>query len=201
MKKIVLASASPRRRELLSQAGVTFEVRPATGEEKITGTEPWKVVEELSLQKAMFTAQALEQDLSQNLEDTLVLGADTIVSFKGKILGKPADENKAVEMLRMLQGNTHQVYTGVTALIRKNESWETHTFHECTDVTFYPVSDEEILDYVKTGDPMDKAGSYGIQGPWGAYVKGICGDYNNVVGLPVARLIYEMKKAGINLRG
>lgn len=201
MKKIVLASASPRRRELLSQAGVAFEVKPASGEERITSTEPAQVVEELSCQKAMFTAHALEKEQDRNLRDIVVIGADTIVSYEGKILGKPADEKAAKEMLGMLQGNTHQVYTGVTVLIREGECWKAHTFHECTDVTFYPVTEEEITEYVNSGDPMDKAGSYGIQGAWGAYVKGIRGDYNNVVGLPVARLIYETKKLGINLRG
>lgn len=200
MKKIVLASASPRRRELLSQVGITFEVKPASGEEQITSTEPAQVVEELSRQKAMFTAHALEEEQSGSLGDIVVIGADTIVSYEGKILGKPADEAAAGEMLRMLQGNTHQVYTGVTVLVRE-ETWRPHTFHECTDVIFYPVTEEEITEYVNSKDPMDKAGSYGIQGAWGAYVKGIRGDYNNVVGLPVARLIYETKKLGINLRG
>ena len=93
------------------------------------------------------------------------------------------------------------VYTGVTVLKEKQGSWKFHTFFECTDVIFYPVTREEIVEYVNSGDPMDKAGSYGIQGAWGAYVKGIRGDYNNVVGLPVARLIYETKKIGINLKG
>jgi septum formation protein len=201
MKKIVLASASPRRRELLSQVGVAFEVKPASGEERITSAEPAKVVEELSRQKAMFTAYALEEEENRDLRDVVVIGADTVVSYEGKILGKPADETDAIEMLAMLQGNTHQVYTGVTLLIREKGRWKAHTFHECTDVSFYPVTEEEIKEYVNSKDPMDKAGSYGIQGAWGAYVKGIRGDYNNVVGLPVARLIYETKKLGMNLRG
>ena len=201
MKKIVLASASPRRRELLSQVGIIFEVKPASGEERITSTEPSKVVEELSCQKAMFTAHALEKEQADDLADILIIGADTIVSYEGKILGKPSDPEAAVKMLSMLQGNTHQVYTGVTVLVREEENWKVHTFHECTDVIFYPVTQEEITEYVNSKDPMDKAGSYGIQGAWGAYVKGIRGDYNNVVGLHVARLIYETKKLGINLRG
>ena len=201
MKRIVLASASPRRRELLSQIGVEFEVKPADGEERIISTEPSKVVEELSGQKAMFTAKALEKENGHVPEGCIVLGADTIVSYEGRILGKPSDEEDAIQMLSMLQGNTHQVYTGVTVLKEKQGSWKSHTFFECTDVIFYPVTREEIVEYVNSGDPMDKAGSYGIQGVWGAYVKGIHGDYNNVVGLPVARLIYETKKNGINLKG
>lgn len=201
MKRIVLASASPRRRELLSQIGVEFEVKPADGEERIISTEPSKVVEELSGQKAMFTAKALEKENGHVPEGCIVLGADTIVSYEGRILGKPSDKEDAIQMLSMLQGNTHQVYTGVTVLKEKQGSWKFHTFFECTDVIFYPVTREEIVEYVNSGDPMDKAGSYGIQGAWGAYVKGIRGDYNNVVGLPVARLIYETKKIGIDLKG
>ena len=201
MKRLVLASASPRRRELLSQIGVEFEVKPADGEERIISTEPSKVVEELSGQKAMFTAKALEKENGHVPEGCIVLGADTIVSYEGRILGKPSDKEDAIQMLSMLQGNTHQVYTGVTVLKEKQGSWKFHTFFECTDVIFYPVTREEIVEYVNSGDPMDKAGSYGIQGAWGAYVKGIRGDYNNVVGLPVARLIYETKKIGINLKG
>ena len=201
MKRIVLASASPRRRELLSQIGVEFEVKPADGEERIISTEPSKVVEELSGQKAMFTAKALEKENGHVPKGCIVLGADTIVSYEGRILGKPSDKEDAIQMLSMLQGNTHQVYTGVTVLKEKQGSWKFHTFFECTDVIFYPVTREEIVEYVNSGDPMDKAGSYGIQGAWGAYVKGIRGDYNNVVGLPVARLIDETKKIGINLKG
>ena len=187
--------------ELLSQIGVEFEVKPADGEERIISTEPSKVVEELSGQKAMFTAKALEKENGHVPEGCIVLGADTIVSYEGRILGKPSDKEDAIQMLSMLQGNTHQVYTGVTVLKEKQGSWKFHTFFECTDVIFYPVTREEIVEYVNSGDPMDKAGSYGIQGAWGAYVKGIRGDYNNVVGLPVARLIYETKKIGINLKG
>ena len=107
MRKIVLASASPRRRELLSQVGITFEVKPASGEERITSTEPSKVVEELSFQKAMFTAYALEKEQADDLADILIIGAGTIVSYEGKILGKPSDPEAAVKMLSMLQGNTH----------------------------------------------------------------------------------------------
>ena len=200
-KKIILASASPRRRELLIQIGLDFDVVVSETEEKITSTEPAKVVEELSRQKAMFTAYALEEEENRDLRDVVVIGADTVVSYEGKILGKPADETAAIEMLAMLQGNTHQVYTGVTLLIREKGRWKAHTFHECTDVSFYPVTEEEIKEYVNSKDPMDKAGSYGIQGGFGIYVKEIRGEYTNVVGLPVGRLFYEMKKHGIELRG
>lgn len=195
MEKIVLASASPRRKELLERAGVIFRVIPSTGEEKISSEVPSEVVEELSRTKALSVAASVDEDIE------LIIGSDTIVAFDNRILGKPYDEEDAVRMLMSLQGNTHQVYTGVTVLQRQKDSWIPHTFFECTDVTFYPVSEEEIRSYVKTGEPMDKAGSYGIQGLFGVYVKGICGDYNNVVGLPVARLFYEMKKLGIHMKG
>ena len=128
-------------------------------------------------------------------------GLGDVYKRQNVILGKPHDTEDAVNTLKKLQASTHQVYTGVSVWEKKEKVWTEHTFYESTDVTFYPVSDEEIREYVATGEPMDKAGSYGIQGLFGIYVKGINGDYNNVVGLPVARLFYEMKKSGINLRG
>lgn len=206
MKNIILASASPRRKEILEKAGISFVIIPGSGEEKITALEPGEVVKELSCQKAWFVAENLEKKNCQEntdflQEDTFVIGADTIVVFEDRILGKPLDEEDAVNTLRMLQGNTHQVYTGVTVFWKEQGERKRLTFAEKTDVTFYPVSEEEIRIYVKTGEPMDKAGSYGIQGTFGIYVKGICGDYSNVVGLPVARLLYEMKQLGIDLRG
>lgn len=197
MSKIILASASPRRKELLAKAGISFTVIPAAGEEKRTSENPGEAVQQLARDKAEWVAQSL----AECEEGTLVIGSDTIVVFENRILGKPKDRRDAAETLEKLQGNTHQVYTGVTVLERKADKWVEHTFFESTDVTFYPVSREEIQDYIATGEPMDKAGSYGIQGLFGIYVKGICGDYNNVVGLPVARLFHEMKKSGINLRG
>ena len=197
MSKFILASASPRRKELLAKAGISFTVIPAAGEEKRTSEDPGEAVQQLARDKAEWAARSL----AECEEGTLVIGSDTIVVFENRILGKPKDCRDAAETLEKLQGNTHQVYTGVTVLERKAGKWMEHTFFESTDVTFYPVSREEIQDYIATGEPMDKAGSYGIQGLFGIYVKGICGDYNNVVGLPVARLFHEMKKSGINLRG
>ena len=197
MKKIILASASPRRRELLERAGVNFEVIPASGEENRTSDDPKEAVQQLARDKVVSVMRTVEDSTDR----TVVIGADTVVVFENTILGKPHDTEDAVNTLKRLQGNTHQVYTGVSAWEKKDGVWTEHTFYESTDVTFYPVSDEEIRTYVATGEPMDKAGSYGIQGLFGIYVKGICGDYNNVVGLPVARLFYEMKKSGIDLRG
>ena len=193
MRKIILASASPRRKELLENAGVVFVVQPGSGEEIITKSAPDEIVEELSLMKAQFAA-------GEEAEGTLIIGSDTVVAYQGEILGKPSDEENAVRTLRKLQGNVHQVYTGVTVLERRKNEWIPYTFSECTNVEFYPVTEEEIQEYVSTGEPMDKAGSYAIQGKFNVYVKGIQGDYSNVVGLPVARLLYEMKQRGIDLR-
>ena len=197
MRRIILASASPRRRELLERAGVKFEVIPASGDENRTSDDPKEAVAQLARDKAV-SVKATVEDAE---EGTVIIGSDTVVVFQNMILGKPHDQEDAADTLKKLQGNTHQVYTGVSVLEKKNGQWQEHTFYESTDVTFYPVSDGEIREYVATGEPMDKAGSYGIQGLFGIYVKGINGDYNNVVGLPAARLFYEMKKSGIDLRG
>ena len=186
MRKIILASASPRRKELLEQIGLSFQIEPARGEEHITSIIPREVVEELSFQKAMEVAELHKE------EDALILGADTIVVYEDKIMGKPADEEEAMEMLRKLSGKTHCVFTGVTAVLWENRKKTVRTFSEKTEVTFYPMSEEEIMFYVKTKEPMDKAGAYGIQGIGAKFIQAIHGDYNNVVGLPVARLYQEV---------
>lgn len=193
--KIVLASASPRRRELLEQIGLEFEIKISNVEEKSTATTPWRLVEELSSQKA----EAVLKSLEPNGEDVLIIGADTVVSVGNSILGKPADESEAEDMLHRLSGGTHQVYTGVTLFYRPAFSQldtdvRIKTFHEATKVHFYPMTEEEISFYIATGEPLDKAGAYGIQGLFARYVRGIEGDYGNVVGLPVGRLYQEAKE-------
>lgn len=193
MNKIVLASASPRRRELLRQIGLEFEVISSNIEEKSKSLIPSQMVMELSEGKAMDIYEKLSEETKTSV---WVVGADTIVAFEDQIMGKPENRKCAVEMLSRLQGNTHQVYTGVT-LIGKSEKENKPfkvSFYEKTDVTMYPMSREEIAAYVDTGEPMDKAGAYGIQGRCAAFIKEIRGDYNNVVGLPVGRLYQEMKK-------
>lgn len=192
MCKIILASASPRRKELLSQIGVDFQVIPSKGEEIITEHAPEQVVMELALQKAKEVAEC------QRNEECIVIGADTIVALEEEILGKPQNEQDAVRMLSMLQGNTHSVYTGVAVLCTSQKEPLT-VFYEQTKVSMYPMSEKEIRAYVATGDCMDKAGSYGIQGICAKYIQGICGDYNNVVGLPVGRLYQECKNVGVNM--
>lgn len=198
MAKVVLASASPRRKELLEQVGVTFEILVANGEEIITKTLPWEVVEELSAMKAKEVADRYQQE-QEVTEDTVIIGADTIVAFGEEILGKPKNEEDARNTLNKLQNHTHQVYTGVTVIVLSKDGTKSVCFHEKTDVTMYPVTKEQITAYVSTFEPMDKAGSYGIQGRGVALVKGINGDYNNVVGLPVARLLQEARTLGVEL--
>ena len=184
---LVLASRSPRRRELLSQVGISFRMVPGTVEERITKTAPDEVVRELSFQKA-------EDVASGEPEGVWVLGADTVVALDGKILGKPTDAREAKDMLRQLSGRSHSVYTGVTLYRRMDGKTTAETFSEETKVTFYPMTEEEICCYVDSGDPMDKAGAYGIQGPAAAFIQRIEGDYNNVVGLPVAAVYQRWKE-------
>ena len=188
--RIILASASPRRRELLRQIGLEYEVFVSDAEEKVTSTEPGRVVEGLAEQKAECVYRT---HFEETQEELFIIAADTIVACEGRILGKPRDAKEAAEMLRGLQGRAHEVYTGVNFLYCKDGRVQQHTFHEATKVHFYPMSDEEIAEYVASKDPMDKAGAYGIQGLCARYIKGIEGDYNNVVGLPVGRLYQEMK--------
>ncbi len=193
--KIYLASASPRRKELLKQVGLSFKTMPSLVEEKITKTQPGEVVEELSYQKAVEVCGRLA---AGGEEDFVVIGADTVVSCWGEILGKPKDKEDAVRMLTKLQGGSHQVYTGVTlAWKQKDMPAMSATFNECTDVTMYTMTEQEIRQYVDSKEPMDKAGAYAIQGLCAAYIQGICGDYNNVVGLPVGRVCQELKRRGL----
>ena len=188
MRKMILASASPRRRELLTQAGFSFEVKVSDADEVITEKEPDKIVKELALVKACAVAASETE--------ALIIGADTIVAVDGKILGKPRDAEEAFSMLSMLQGRTHQVYTGVALITKEEGLQKSHVFSEKTDVHMYPMTEQEIREYIATGEPLDKAGAYGIQGRAAVYIRKIEGDYNNVVGLPISRLYQELKSSG-----
>ena len=205
MSQMILASASPRRKELLEQIGAEFVICPAKGEEVITETDPSAVVMELSRQKAEEVASGVLTYNEQHADlatpqDILVIGADTVVAYENQILGKPKDEEDARHMLTMLSGKTHSVYTGVTfVFIDKEGRTGEHCFFEKTDVCMYPLKEEEIVRYIQSGDPLDKAGSYGIQGRFAIHIKEIRGDYNNVVGLPVARLYQELQKLGVSI--
>ncbi len=197
-KQIVLGSASPRRRELLQQIGVEFTVITSDCEEIITKTTPADVVQELSLMKALDVFSKIKTG-NEVLEksEALVIGADTIVALEGKILGKPRSKENAISMLNHLQGKIHQVYTSVSFVWEENGEAQTHTFFECTDVEVLPMTEEEIAYYVSLNTCMDKAGAYGIQNEFACYVKGIKGDYNNVVGLPVGRVYQELKQLSL----
>ena len=187
-EKIILASASPRRRELLHQIGLETEVLPSRIEEKPTATQPEEVVEELSRHKCLDVAGRVQ-------ENGVVLGADTVVALDGKIMGKPGSAGQAAEMLKSLQGRSHQVFTGVTlAEVQKGRIVRQETFSERTEVFLFPMTEEEIEAYILSGEPFDKAGAYGIQGSFARHVKSIEGDYNNVVGLPVAAVYQRLKK-------
>lgn len=181
--KIILASASPRRRELLAQAGFEFEVITSDVDEIIDpALTPEKLVMSLAEQKAQAVAAEHPQ--------SVVIGADTVVVLDSKVLGKPKDEEDAKNMLSSLSGRIHEVYTGVCIAF----SGKKHSFFECTRVKFCELDDKQIADYVSTKEPMDKAGAYGIQGKGCVLVEGIEGDYFNVVGFPVSRFCREYKK-------
>lgn len=189
-KSIILASGSPRRRELLTMLFEEFEVIVSDCDEIMTSHDPEKVTEELALQKA----EAVAVGLPPRTDPVIVIGADTVVSIDGKILGKPADQKQAVDMLRVLSGKSHNVSTGV-ALVGLEDGRQTRlkVFSETTKVRVAELTEEEIISYVNTSEPYDEAGAYGIQGIFGKHIQGIEGDYNNVVGLPVHRLYEELK--------
>ena len=204
---VILASKSPRRKDLLHQAGFSFDIITSDVEEKVTKTNPQEVVEELSYQKgkSVFEElqnlkennknfQQLQKDKDGNAKSFVVIGADTVVCAEEKILGKPKSKEEAYQMLDSLQGKTHQVYTGVSLFYYSSESGQSKvkSFAEKTDVSVFTMSSKEIESYIATKDCYDKAGGYGIQGQFAVYIKGVCGDYNNVVGLPIARLYHEL---------
>lgn len=191
--KIILASQSPRRRVLLQKTGFKFEIIISDVDETTKEDRPERIVEELSYIKAHDVFCKIKNEYQ---EDLIVIGADTIVSIDGQILGKPETEKEAYQMIEKIQGNIHQVYTGVTIIKYQAETdkVDVKTFTECTDVTVFPMMDDEIHEYISTGDCMDKAGAYGIQSNFGVFVEKIDGDYNNVVGLPIARLYHVLKK-------
>ncbi len=189
---IILASQSPRRRALLEQMGITnFTVLPARGQEDMSAElTPEHLVETLALNKGREVA-------ARTAAGNLVIAADTVVALHGEVLGKPRDEADAYRMLQLLSGETHAVHTGVAVLRDGQALCE----HETTLVRFRPLSDREIRAYIATGEPMDKAGAYGIQGRGAVLVEGIQGDYCNVVGLPVCRLSRMLETFGVRTLG
>lgn len=185
--QFILASASPRRREILEQMGLQFSVRAADIDESSTATDPAALVEELSLKKAQAVAKTTE-------ENAVIIGADTVVAAADEILGKPKNEADARRMLRLLSGSTHRVFTGVT-LIYEGVA---HTAHCITEVTIQQMTNQEIEEYIASGEPYDKAGGYAAQGRAARYIVGINGCYWNVVGFPVNLFFNMLKQMGIH---
>lgn len=186
-KKIILASGSPRRRELMDREGFEFTVITSKAEENYDPSlPPQEIAQSLAKLKAQAVASALP---AQDLEDSIVIGADTIVALDGIIYGKPADASDACRMLRDLSGKTHQVITGVCIICNK----DAQAFAQSTNVNFKELSDSEIQEYVASGEPLDKAGAYGIQGLGGKLVDSIDGDFDNVVGLPIKTLAPKLR--------
>jgi septum formation protein len=184
---LVLASASPRRQELLRCAGITFDVQPADiPEDLVPGEAARECAERLAREKALAIACQRPRDC--------VLGADTVVVVDGQLLGKPSDAADAARMLRMLSGRAHRVITGVCLVVQGQPSVASET----TVVTMSEITDQEILDYISSGEPMDKAGAYAIQGIASRWIPRIEGDYSNVVGLPVALVFRMLRECGVS---
>ena len=208
-KRIILGSASPRRKELLEQIGIKFEIVVSDAEEHYESTRPDEIVKELALMKAEQVAEEVKRREKEGvgedyllrsetgearLRNLLILGADTVVVRDGEILGKPSGAEEAFEMLKSLQGRAHQVYTGVAVLdFDRNAERHTVSHAEETKVFVHAMTDEEIRSYIAAGESLDKAGAYGVQGRFAAYIDRIEGDYYNVVGLPVAYLYHAVK--------
>ncbi len=192
--RIVLASGSPRRKEILAGIGASYDVIVSDCDERTTVTEPAELVKELSYKKAEAVAKEVAGP-------AIVIGADTVVSYNGNILGKPKDRVDAKRMISMLAGDAHQVYTGV-ALIIIEETGERKviTFAECSEVLVDTMTNRQIEEYLNTREGEDKAGSYAVQGIFAAHIKGIHGDYFNIVGLPVAGIYKRLYEIGIDLR-
>lgn len=183
MNRIILASQSPRRKELLSLLGLQYDAIPADIDEEINpNNDLVSEIEKLSFQKA--------NHIFKDHKDCIVIGADTIVKIDNKVLGKPKSFEQAKQMLELLSGNTHEVVTGVTIMSKDN----VETFSSIASVTFYPLSEKEIVDYINTNEPMDKAGSYAIQGIGAKFIKSINGDFYTIMGLPIAELYHRLAK-------
>ena len=197
VNRIILASASPRRQQLLEQAGVTFEVIESNIDENIVGTAKERVETLAKLKAEEVFAKLLSKELpNAGLQsNTIIIAADTLVTIDDEVLEKPKDAEEAAAMLTTLQNRKHTVFTGV-AIIKDNI---THSFVEQAEVHFRPLTKEEITAYIATGEPFDKAGAYGIQGKGALLAERIEGDFYAVMGLPLSRLSVELKKLGVNL--
>lgn len=183
---VVLASASPRRRDILKQIGIEPVIMPSQVEEHMTASDPEQIVKELSIQKAEDVYSRYQAETEGSFA---VIGADTIVAADGEILGKPRDEEDAKRMIRLIAGRVHQVYTGVTIIYEDRQL----TFAEKTDVRVASMTETEIEEYIACGESMDKAGAYAVQGAFAAFIEGVNGSYTSVVGLPAGKTYRKLR--------
>ncbi|HAK58132.1 MAG TPA: septum formation protein Maf [Lachnospiraceae bacterium] len=214
--QFVLASQSPRRKELLQRLGISFQVITSATDERVSSSDPAMVTSVLANRKAMAVAEGLlcqggtlwmRQPLIEQgtfrigpADKASVIGADTVVVIDGQIIGKPGSVVEARKMMHLLQGRTHEVYTGVAILtLQDGHQDRGRTFHDKTIVHVGELDEIELEEYITSPEPYDKAGGYGIQGEFAKYITGIEGDYYNVVGLPINKLYQELKKLGIRL--
>ena len=200
MYQIILASASPRRKEIMEKMGIPYEVIVSNVKEEVEETVPDRMVQAL----AKLKTGAIKEEAKSEVEaekDIIIIGADTMVFYKDHALGKPKDEADAARMLRMLSDAVHEVATGVSiVIIHRDGREEELAFSVCTKVTVNPLTDQQIFDYIATGEPMDKAGAYAIQGGFGIYIGEIEGDYYNIVGFPIAEIYSVLLRHGIDLK-
>lgn len=196
MRKIILASGSPRRREILSSAGFEFEVITSEADENINLCVPEEMVKELSKRKAMAVADKVTA-AGEDKNNIMVIGADTLVFMGGKPMGKPKDEAEEIRFLKMMSGTSHDVITGVTVVYDEDGKLKSHSFAAKTKVNVSILDDEEIKWYLECGEWTDKAGGYAIQGNFAKFISGIEGEYNNVVGFPLAAFYKEVKELGL----
>lgn len=194
MAELVLASKSPRRKKLLEQIGLGFEIAPSNASEEIEVSDPFEYAKTLASRKA--------REIAPKCPDSIIIGADTVVVLDDEILNKPATHKEAFEMLSKLSSRMHEVITGVSLVQTdtRGKIINERQFAEVTEVFFRKIYDHEIIRYIKTGSPMDKAGGYGIQDDWGAlFVERINGDFYNVVGFPLARFYQEVQRLNPNI--
>lgn len=214
MYRIILASESPRRKEIMNQMGIPFESIPSHVNEELIESSPSDIVENLANLKAKDVAKQLMERQHPNMspnneqvitmqEDLIIIGADTMVFHSGQALGKPRNREDAINMLKSLSDDSHEVISGVCIIIRKKTNHDSEkiiSFSVKTQVVTQPLTIEEIESYVDSGESMDKAGAYGIQGGFGLYIKEIHGDYYNVVGFPIAKIYEKLLAYGINIK-
>ena len=200
MYRIILASASPRRKEIMETMGIKYEVMASNAEEVVSETRPEEMVKAVAGLKTGPIAQKINETRASG-ECCVIIGADTMGFLQEHALGKPKDETDAIRMIAMLAGNTHKVITGVNIRILDGSGKNTElSFAVCTEVAVRPMTQEQIEDYVSTGEPMDKAGAYAIQGKFGIFLQGIAGDYYNVMGFPIAEIYAALLEQGIDIK-